>query len=83
MPIQGTAADLIKMAMLKLDVELASRFPKAAMLLQVHDELLLEAPEGEAAGVSALVQGLMSQVVGLRVPLVVEVGHGRSWADAH
>ncbi|HEY8212249.1 MAG TPA: DNA polymerase I [Myxococcaceae bacterium] len=83
MPIQGTAADLIKMAMLKVDVELASRFPKAAMLLQVHDELLLEAPEGEAAGVSALVQGLMSQVVGLRVPLVVEVGHGRSWADAH
>jgi DNA polymerase-1 len=83
MPIQGTAADLIKMAMLKVDAELAARFPKAAMLLQVHDELLLEAPEGEAAEVASLVQGLMSQVATLRVPLVVEVGQGRSWADAH
>jgi DNA polymerase-1 len=53
------------------------------MLLQVHDELLLEAPEGEAAGVASLVQGLMSQVATLRVPLQVDVGQGRSWADAH
>jgi DNA polymerase-1 len=83
MPIQGTAADLIKMAMLQVDAQMAARFPKAAMLLQVHDELLLEAPEGEAAEVAALVQGLMSQVATLRVPLVVEVGQGRSWADAH
>jgi DNA polymerase-1 len=83
MPIQGTAADLIKMAMLKVDVELAARFPKAAMLLQVHDELLLEAPEAEAEEVSALVQRLMSQAAELRVPLKVEVGQGRSWADAH
>ncbi|HZN93234.1 MAG TPA: DNA polymerase, partial [Myxococcales bacterium] len=83
MPIQGTAADLIKMAMLKVDAELAARHPKAAMLLQVHDELLLEAPEGEAEAVAALVQGLMSQVATFAVPLKVEVGTGRSWAEAH
>jgi len=83
MPIQGTAADLIKMAMLKVDAQLLARHPRAAMLLQVHDELLLEAPEGEAEAVAALVQELMSGVAQLRVPLQVEVGSGRSWADAH
>jgi len=83
MPIQGTAADLIKMAMLKVDAELRARHPRAAMLLQVHDELLLEAPEAEAEEVAALARRLMSQVAVLRVPLKVEVGTGRSWADAH
>src|SRR6185503_4540687 len=83
MPIQGTAADLIKMAMLKIDAELSQSYPGAAMLLQVHDELLLEAPAGAAEAVAQMTQRCMSQVATLNVPLKVEVGIGDSWADAH
>jgi len=83
MPIQGTAADLIKMAMIRISDAIASRNLRAQMLLQVHDELLFEAPEDEVAGLMDLVQTLMSSVAALKVPLKVEIGSGHTWADAH
>jgi DNA polymerase-1 len=83
MPIQGTAADLIKMAMVAFDREATGRGLKAQMLLQVHDELLLEAPDAEVEEAKELVCQVMCSVTELKVPLKVEVGVGRSWADAH
>ncbi len=83
MPIQGTAADLIKMAMIRISDAIASRNLRAQMLLQVHDELLFEAPEDEVAGLMDLVQTLMSSVAALKVSLRVEIGSGHTWADAH
>ncbi len=82
-PIQGSAADLIKTAMLRVDAALAERRLRARLLLQVHDELVLEAPESEAEEVAELVRGEMSAVMELSVPLVVDTGRGRSWATAH
>jgi DNA polymerase-1 len=83
MPIQGTAADIVKRAMLVLDERLRAQGSKARMLLQVHDELLFEAPEGEAESTAALAREVMSSVAELKVPLRVDVGIGHSWADAH
>jgi len=83
MPIQGTAADLIKLAMIRIDEAIASRGLRAQMLLQVHDELLFEAPELEIEALKDLVQTLMSTVTTLKVPLKVEIGSGMTWADAH
>ena len=82
-PIQGTAADIVKVAMLKVHAALAAERLAARLLLQVHDELVLEVPEGELAPVEALVRREMMTAASLKVPLEVEVGHGRSWADAH
>ena len=83
MPIQGTAADLAKKAMLELDARLPADGSRGRLLLQVHDELLLEAPAGQAEATAALAQEVMSKVAELQVPLVVDVGWGPSWADAH
>ncbi|MGZ3458487.1 MAG: DNA polymerase I, partial [Archangium sp.] len=83
MPIQGTAADLIKKAMLAVDAELEKQGLRARMLLQVHDELLFEAPESEVEAVKELSRRCMSAVMQLKVPLKVEVGAGKTWADAH
>ncbi len=82
-PVQGTAADIIKLAMLEVDRALADRGLRARMLLQVHDELLLEAPEDEAEAACALVRECMEGAVTLEVPLRVDVGTGRTWLDAH
>jgi DNA polymerase-1 len=79
MPIQGTAADIVKRAMLELDKQLG----RPRMLLQVHDELLFEAPEDEAQATADLAAKVMSSVAQLKVPLEVDVGIGHSWADAH
>lgn len=81
MPIQATAADLVKRAMLEVERRLAGS--RSRMLLQVHDELLFEVPEDEVAVVEPLVREVMSKAATLAVPLLVDVGHGRSWADAH
>jgi DNA polymerase I len=81
-PIQGTAADLVKRAMLNVDAALRGRF-KARMLLQVHDELVLEAPAAEVREVAPLVKEQMSAAARLAVPLVVELGEGETWAEAH
>ena len=79
-PIQGTAADLIKLAMVRIDTLLQGG--KAKMLLQVHDELVLEAPPDEAADLKRLVKREMEGVCELAVPLLVEMGQGKNWRDA-
>jgi DNA polymerase-1 len=81
-PLQGTAADLIKLAMVRIDREMESRGGQAAMLLQVHDELVFEAPAEEAAEVAALAKREMEQVYRLEVPLLVDIGIGDNWRDA-
>jgi len=82
-PIQGTAADLIKVAMLRVHEGLSGEVPGARMLLQVHDELVFEVPEGQTQTASAFVSGIMEEVMDLDVPLVVDVGWGKNWAEAH
>jgi DNA polymerase-1 len=82
-PIQGTAADVVKVAMIRVDRHLRESRLDATLLLQVHDELVLEVAEGAADEVVALVKEEMSRAAELRVPLVVEAGYGRSWAEAH
>jgi len=84
-PVQGTAADMIKQAMLAIDRELSapgSRW-RALMVLQIHDELLFEVPEGEAERLVALVREKMEGVMKLAVPIKVDVGRGLNWAEAH
>jgi len=81
--IQGSAADLIKKAMVELDGALEARKSTARMILQVHDELVLEVPAGEIAEVEALVRERMEGVLSLAVPLVVDVGVGDNWREAH
>ncbi|MDY7230866.1 DNA polymerase I [Hyalangium rubrum] len=83
MPIQGTAADLIKKAMLEVDEALTRQKLRTVMLLQVHDELLFEAPDEEVETVKELARRCMSSVATLKVPLKVDVGAGKTWADAH
>jgi DNA polymerase-1 len=78
-PIQGTAADLIKVAMIRIQGRLERSFPQARLLLQVHDELLLEMPEGEVEEVGSMVVEEMEGAVELEVPLVVDSGTGASW----
>jgi DNA polymerase-1 len=80
-PIQGSAADIIKKAMIVLDAELEGRADGSALLLQVHDELVLEAPEGVAVDVTDLTVSVMEHVVELDVPLKVDVATGANWAD--
>ena len=81
-PIQGTAADLIKLAMIRVDAALRRDFPQAKLILQVHDELIVECPEEMAAEVAALVSREMEQVASLNVPLTGEAKWGKSWYDA-
>ncbi|HMF89905.1 MAG TPA: DNA polymerase I [Candidatus Angelobacter sp.] len=80
-PLQGTAADLIKLAMIEIDHELRSRKLKSRMLLQVHDELLFEVPQDELETMRELVRDEMENVHALKVPLVVEIGVGENWRD--
>ncbi len=81
--IQGTAADLIKKAMVEIDAWLRQAGLGSRMILQVHDELVLEVPEAELAAVRDEVPRRMQAVASLRVPLLVEAGVGRSWREAH
>jgi DNA polymerase-1 len=80
-PLQGTAADLIKMAMITIDERLKAEKFEAKMILQVHDELLFEAPKREAEKLTKLVKHEMENVYKLAVPLVVEIGVGANWRD--
>ncbi|HEV8675626.1 MAG TPA: DNA polymerase [Methylomirabilota bacterium] len=80
-PIQGTASDIIKLAMVRLAAVLAERGRRTRMLLQVHDELLFEVPEGEREAARALVPEVMESVMRLDVPLKVDVKEGRDWAE--
>lgn len=81
-PLQGSAADLIKFAMIRLYRAFADQGRASAMVLQVHDELVVEAPAAEADAASAIVRREMEGVATLKVPLVVEVGVGANWLDA-
>ena len=81
-PLQGTAADLIKRAMIRVDARLAELGMKTRMLLQVHDELVLECPPEELAGATRLLKQTMEGVAQLKVPLLVDVGSGANWRDA-
>ena len=82
-PLQGGAADIIKRAMVRLPDALARAGLRARMILQVHDELVFETPEAEAADAAELARKIMSEAAVLSVPLVVETGIGTNWADAH
>ncbi|WP_374631133.1 DNA polymerase I [Ferrovibrio sp.] len=82
-PIQGTAADVIKRAMGRLPAALAAEKLKARMLLQVHDELVFEAPADQAEATMALAKQVMQSAAKLSVPLDVEAGQGANWDDAH
>ena len=81
-PIQGTAADLIKLAMIRVEKALNEQYPQAKLLLQVHDELIVECPEEISGDVAALVSREMEGVATLRVPLTAEAKTGKSWYDA-
>ena len=82
-PIQGSAADLIKIAMIRLHEKLQAKKMETAMLLQVHDELVFEAPKAEAEEAKKIIVHEMENAMKLRVPLKVDVGMGKSWLEAH
>ena len=82
-PMQGTAADLIKLAMVAVDESLLRYSMSSRLVLQVHDELVLEVPEAELGAVKEMVPRLMTGVASLRVPLVVDLGFGPNWDRAH
>ena len=82
-PVQGSAADLIKLAMINLDREIAQKKLNSRMILQVHDELVFECPSEEEEEMRALVKKEMEEVMPLKVPLVVDIGWGDNWNDAH
>lgn len=82
-PIQGTAADLIKIAMIRVDQEMTRRQLKSKMLLQIHDELVFEVPQEEIEEMKTLVTSIMNSALTMNVPLLTEVNYGESWFDAH
>ena len=82
-PIQGSAADIVKLAMIRVDKALRAGYPETRLLLQVHDELIAEAPEAEAAAVGRLMRREMEAAIELAVPLKVSVESARAWGDMH
>jgi DNA polymerase-1 len=83
MPIQGTAADMIKLAMVHIDAEIKKQKLTSAMLLQVHDELVFEVRIKEETEVKKLVEKEMRQALPLSVPVEVDLGIGKNWLEAH
>jgi DNA polymerase-1 len=81
MPIQGTAADIIKVAMIRVDEELRERGLRTRMILQVHDELIFECPAEEVEAVRELAPRIMSSSIELKVPLKVDLKQGRNWGE--
>jgi DNA polymerase-1 len=81
-PVQGSAADIFKLAMVDVDRALEERELASRMLLTVHDELVFEVPEDEAAVMEELVREVMQSAIELSVPLVVDIGSGPNWASA-
>jgi DNA polymerase-1 len=80
-PVQGTSADIIKVAMIQIHAEMQRRRLRSRMLLQIHDELLFEVPEEEVAQLRTLVATLMQGAIALTVPLKVDLKSGPNWAD--
>jgi len=83
MPIQGTAADMIKIAMINIHKELEKRKTKSKMVLQVHDELLFDIHKDEVNDLKPVIKELMEKTIPMKVPIVVEIGIGDNWLDAH
>jgi len=82
-PLQGSAADIIKVAMIQLQTKLKVQFPQARLIMQVHDELIVECSKDDVAQVSALIKEVMEAAVTLDVPLIADVGIGTSWFESH
>ena len=82
-PIQGSAADIIKIAMIKVQGELLAKGYKTKMLLQVHDELVFDVYKNELKEVQSMVKEKMEQAISISVPLLVDVGTGNNWLKAH
>ena len=82
-PLQGTAADIMKIAMIKVDKALSTEGLAAKMLMQVHDELIFEVPDNEIDDTIKIVKQIMESVVDIGVPLLTEAGQGSNWAQAH
>ncbi len=82
-PLQGSAADIIKVAMIRLHQRLQEEAPEAHMTLQVHDELVVECPQQQADMVSSIMREVMENAVELSVPLTVDIGQGANWFEAH
>ena len=82
MPIQGTAADIMKLAMVAVEKRLKKELPEAKLVLQVHDELIVECPEPQAEAAAKLLKEEMEQVAHLSVPLTAEAHWGRNWLEA-
>jgi DNA polymerase I len=82
MPIQGTASDIVKIAMLRVDEEFKRARLESRLLMQVHDELLVEVPDKEVTQVTEILKREMENAVSLDVPLVADVGVGDNWMDA-
>ena len=81
--VQGTAADLIKIAMIRMDQALSERNMESAMLLTVHDELVFEVADDKIDEAAAKIRAIMENVVTLDVPLIAEAGSAKNWAEAH
>ena len=82
MPIQGTAADIIKIAMIKVSERLKKELPEAALIMQVHDELMVEAPEEKAEKAAEILKSEMENAAELSVKLKADVGIGKTWYEA-
>ncbi|MBQ6093541.1 MAG: DNA polymerase I, partial [Clostridia bacterium] len=82
MPVQGTAADIIKLAMVRVNARLKRELPDARLLMQVHDELIVECPEAQADRAAALLREEMEGAVTLSVRLLCDVHCGKTWYDA-
>ncbi len=82
-PIQGTAADIIKMAMVKLQRDLIEKNMETKMIMQIHDELVFDCPKSELNQAKEVIRTAMENIVQLNVPLIVDIGHGENWLDAH
>ena len=80
-PLQGTESDIIKIAMIQVDEELRKRNLKSKMILQIHDELMLECPEAEIDEISTILKEKMENVVKLNVPLTINISVGKTWYD--
>jgi DNA polymerase-1 len=82
-PIQGSAADIIKLAMIRIDREFRELGMRARLVLQVHDELIAEAPDREAGETERIVRGAMTGAASLSVPLTVALSRGKNWGEIH
>jgi DNA polymerase-1 len=82
-PLQGTAADMIKIAMIRIQNQIEERSPSVKMIMQVHDELVFEVPEDELDRVLPRIQDLMENVLSLTVPLKVSIHSGKNWGEVH